>query len=808
MVVELNVNQLNNHRSIHPESRPMLGVRAYNDNNGTSNGNGKINNQQLEEIKTSLLSPNEVTFNVSDDEKLMNGGVTSTPTKMMRHDMSDTDSIVSSIATTNASTSKKKPNIPDGGYGWVVVGASFVVSLIADGISFSFGLIYSELLHNFDASPSVLAWVGSLFLAVPLLAGPVMSNLVDKYGCRRMTMIGGTVSCLGFALAAMSNSVGFLYLTFGILAGIGLGVEYVTAVVSIAFWFDKKRTFATGIGASGTGLGTFIFAPLTQYLIESYGWRGATLLLAGALLNFAVCGALMRDPDWLIEENLLESRSESMQTFSPQASNLCLDEIKKLIETGAPKEDILETLVTNYNTEANQKIPDQDIVKAKKYLSEMILPTYFSSHEEFDINDKRASRRSLRNHVLSHEYMASNDDPTPTHENSYSYNHIQSNPELEQTPDPINCKLASTETLNSWEKIPSTDILSHRKKRLSESESMDEGFLTYHNSTINKAPYGSRYSLDDTMILKPIDRFKQELDRSLRGASLDVVRENEIFQIKPHNDEVRIDMPHNNNNHQSTSVERRVRRTRTAPPAGLRAKPSLKYPNYFRNMRIHRNSIHYRGAMLNTHRYRLRASSCPNIYRNSMTTIARETEEKWYDDFIDIIKSIFDFSLFLEYKFGMMSLSTFIIPYFYITEHMLKFGYKEEDSAMLISIIGAFNTIGMVVLGYAGDQPQVNVTKTMWHFRYTYANLRHKLLDFGSTLHLRLVNLDDFTCAYGLILLVQGLGSLVGPPLAGMIYDFTLRWDDSFYAAGFFIAISGVLSWLIGTLDPVADDDD
>lgn len=620
MVVELSVNQLN-HRTSHPG--PINGVST----------NGKINDQQLAEIKTSLLSPNEVTFNVSDDEKFPNGGITSTPTKMMRnYDMSDTDSIVSSIATTNAS-GKKKPNIPDGGYGWVVVGASFVVSLIADGISFSFGLIYTELLHNFDTSPSKLAWVGSLFLAVPLLAGPVMSNLVDKYGCRRMTMIGGTLSCVGFALAAISTSVGVLYLTFGIIAGIGLGVEYVTAVVSIAFWFDKKRTFATGIGASGTGLGTFIFAPLTQYLIDSYGWRGATLLLAGALLNFAVCGALMRDPDWLIEENLLESRSESMQTFSPQASNLCLDEIKKLIETGAAKEDILDTLVTSYNTEANQKIPAHDIVTAKKYLSEMILPTYFrNSSEEFDIGaDKRcASRRSLRQHLLSHEYISNEGTPNlESQDEQYS-----------QSPDPMTphnivqgCKLASSETLNSWEKIPSTDVLSihDSRKRLSGTESMDERFLSYrsnnHNST-NKAPYGSRFSLDETMILKPHERFKQDLDRSLRGASLDVVRENEIFQIKPKSEsdtnEVRIEIPNMPN---SKSVERRVRRTKTAPPAGLRNKPSLKYPNYFRNMRIHRNSIHYRGAMLNTHRYRLRASSCPNIYRNSMTTIARETEE-------------------------------------------------------------------------------------------------------------------------------------------------------------------------------------
>lgn len=63
----------------------------------------------------------------------------------------------------------------------------------------------------------------------------------------------------------------------------------------------------------------------------------------------------MRDPDWLIESNRLESRSQSMQTFSN--SSVCLDEIKKMLETGTAKETVLDTLVTNFNTEANQQIP-------------------------------------------------------------------------------------------------------------------------------------------------------------------------------------------------------------------------------------------------------------------------------------------------------------------------------------------------------------------------------------------------------------------------------------------------------------------
>lgn len=144
-------------------------------------------------------------------------------------------------ATSMTTVTKKKPNIPDGGYGWVVVFASFSIQLMMDGVAFSFGLINTVLLEYFEQSTSKTALVSALFLSMPLLVGPVHSNLVDKYGCRTMTVIGGLVGGVGFALAAICNSVEMLLLTFGVISGLGIGIGYVSAVVSIAFWFDKKR---------------------------------------------------------------------------------------------------------------------------------------------------------------------------------------------------------------------------------------------------------------------------------------------------------------------------------------------------------------------------------------------------------------------------------------------------------------------------------------------------------------------------------------------------------------------------------------
>lgn len=133
------------------------------------------------------------------------------------------------------------------------------------------------------------------------ILGPIGSALVDKYGCQSMTVLGGLICTVGFFLSAYSRSIGVMYVTFGVIGGLGLGLCFVTAVVSIAFWFEKRRTIALGLAASGTGFGTVVFSPLSTRLLFEYGWRGTLLIIAGFFANMCVCGMLMRDPNWIIE---------------------------------------------------------------------------------------------------------------------------------------------------------------------------------------------------------------------------------------------------------------------------------------------------------------------------------------------------------------------------------------------------------------------------------------------------------------------------------------------------------------------------
>ena len=62
----------------------------------------------------------------------------------------------------------------------------------------------------------------------------------------------------------------------------------------IGYWFEKKRAFATGVAVCGTGLGTFLFPPIIEYLLQKYNWQGSNLIISALILNCAVCGMLFR----------------------------------------------------------------------------------------------------------------------------------------------------------------------------------------------------------------------------------------------------------------------------------------------------------------------------------------------------------------------------------------------------------------------------------------------------------------------------------------------------------------------------------
>merc|ERR1719356_2421458 len=118
-----------------------------------------------------------------------------------------------------------------------------------------------------------------------MLSGPLVGGLVNRFGCRPVCMFGAIIAWAAISLSTLSPNVLVLMITYGVLGGFGLGLIYLPAIISVGFYFESRRALATGISVCGSGVGTFLFAPIATLLLDEFGWKGANLIFAGLCLN-------------------------------------------------------------------------------------------------------------------------------------------------------------------------------------------------------------------------------------------------------------------------------------------------------------------------------------------------------------------------------------------------------------------------------------------------------------------------------------------------------------------------------------------
>jgi len=152
---------------------------------------------------------------------------------------------------------------------------------LAYGVWYSYSVVLVALLREFGWSRSVLAGAFSVFTLVHGGINPLIGALCDRLRPMRL-MAGGGVA-LGLALWADSyiSSPWQLYLGFGVLTAIAVAAAgWVPALVQVQRDFQDKLGLALGIVSSGVGVGMLLVVPLTQLLIDAYGWRTAFRVLA------------------------------------------------------------------------------------------------------------------------------------------------------------------------------------------------------------------------------------------------------------------------------------------------------------------------------------------------------------------------------------------------------------------------------------------------------------------------------------------------------------------------------------------------
>ena len=183
-------------------------------------------------------------------------------------------------------------------YGWWIVVVCIVVTMLHAGASFyAFSRFLPTLLDEFESGATVIAGAASLYMLVVGLTGPIAGKLTDKYGPKKLIVIGAVIGAGGLMLLGVANAVWHLYV-FYFVVGIGMsGAGFVPVGVAISNWFDRRRGVAMGITMAGVSLGAIVIAPLAHYLIVGTGWRMAFVILG------AMCAVLIVIPVMFVMRN-------------------------------------------------------------------------------------------------------------------------------------------------------------------------------------------------------------------------------------------------------------------------------------------------------------------------------------------------------------------------------------------------------------------------------------------------------------------------------------------------------------------------
>ena len=183
-------------------------------------------------------------------------------------------------------------------YGWVVVWATFVCLALIFGVSYSFAAFFASFAGEFAAHRADVSWIFGLSGLVYFVLGTLGGILADRWGPRRVCSAGIVLIALGLLATSWAPNLWVVYLSYGLLVGLGIAFVYTPSIASVQPWFTVRRGLAGGIASSGVGAGTLLVPVLVAMGIAHMPWREAMRLLALVVLVLGLlsAGLLRRAP--------------------------------------------------------------------------------------------------------------------------------------------------------------------------------------------------------------------------------------------------------------------------------------------------------------------------------------------------------------------------------------------------------------------------------------------------------------------------------------------------------------------------------
>ncbi|XP_055300591.1 uncharacterized protein LOC129567563 [Sitodiplosis mosellana] len=214
------------------------------------------------------------------------------------------DNAISNFLRTEMSQSDEKQKFriekiaPDGGWGYVIgigIALPFACSL---GSLSSFGLMFNDFITSCNGGTSSVTIIMGIFFCSLSFAGLFVSTLSRKFSLRNIGVFGGTIYFVGGLMVVFATSVEHLLIAFGVFQGLGVGFIISIGYSTFNQYFVIRRASMMGAAQFLVGIGTMLYPMFVQYLMETYGFRGAMAVIAACNAH-AIFGMLVMHPiEW------------------------------------------------------------------------------------------------------------------------------------------------------------------------------------------------------------------------------------------------------------------------------------------------------------------------------------------------------------------------------------------------------------------------------------------------------------------------------------------------------------------------------
>ena len=176
---------------------------------------------------------------------------------------------------------------------WVMVWATFVCLGVIFGVSYSFAAFFESFAKEFDAQRADVSWIFGICGLVYFVMGALGGMLADRFGPRLVCMAGMGLIALGLFATSLAKSLDFIYLSYGLLVGLGIAFVYTPSIAAVQPWFTARRGLASGIASSGIGAGTLLLPVLVSLLLSQMVWRDALQMLALGVVLVGMSAAFL-----------------------------------------------------------------------------------------------------------------------------------------------------------------------------------------------------------------------------------------------------------------------------------------------------------------------------------------------------------------------------------------------------------------------------------------------------------------------------------------------------------------------------------